>query len=120
MSTQDNLQLIDDWLAAVNERDLDRWLAMHDAEVVWHLMDHGNVLQGHEQTRAAINSFIGRQPDVRWDKVDAFGQGQMVCLEMTEKGTEAESGEPVAFYIALILRIEGGKVAEVHRYGVKR
>ena len=93
MSTQDNLRIIDDWMAALNENDLDRWVAMHADRVAWHFPESGNALQGHEQLRAAIDSFISRQPDVRFDKVEAFSQGKMVCLEWTEIGTLAETGE---------------------------
>lgn len=120
MSTRDNLQIIDDWMAALNERDLDRWVAMHAEGVVWHFPEGGGTLQGHERLRAAIDSFISRQPDIRFDKVEAFNQGQMVCLEWTEIGTVAETGEPVAYYFLGTLKIEAGEITEVHRYGGKR
>jgi ketosteroid isomerase-like protein len=120
MSTQENLRFIDDWLAALNDNDLDRWVAMHADRVVWHFPESGNTLQGHELVRAAIDSFIARQPDIHFDKIEAFSQGQMVCLEWTEIGTVAETGEPVAYYFLGTLKIEDGKITEVHRYGGKR
>ncbi len=120
MSTQENLRLIDDWLAALNENELDQWVAMHSDLVVWHFPASGYTLQGREQLRDAIDSFIAKQPDIRFDKVEAFSQGQTVCLEWTEIGTLAETGEPIAYYFCGTLKIEAGKITEVHRYGGKR
>jgi hypothetical protein len=44
----------------------------------------------------------------------------MVCVEWTEIGTLAETGDPIAYYFCGIMKIKSGKITEVRLYGGMR
>ena len=116
MGAQENLQLIDAWLAALDAHDLDRWAAMHTDDVVWHILPGEKTLPGHEM-RAGITPFITENPDIRFNKVTAFSQDEMACVEWTEIGPLTETGKLISYYFCGVMKIKSDKITEVHLYG---
>ena len=112
--------LVDPWFATLQAHDIDGWIELHSNSVVWHFPETGGELTGHQSLRRAIQNFITKHPDIRFDKTRVFSQGNRICLEWTEVGTDQETGDRISYYFCGILIVDGGKISEVHRYGGKR
>ena len=110
-------RLVDEWFAALQAHDTERWVSLHSDSVIWSFPQNGGRLEGAEALRRAIDGFIARQPDIRFEKKSQVSSGGTVAVEWVELGTELATGKPVEYNFSGFLTIKDGKVTEVQRYG---
>ena len=128
MSVEDNLRVVDAATKAMNDHDLDRFETFHLESVI--LRDPFNVepLKGRKALRATAEAFVKAFPDLRQVNEREFGSGDWITvqgyLQGTHKGPlEAPGGQTIPATnksirvpIALVAKLEGGKIAEVNLY----
>lgn len=128
MSVDENVRVIDAVDAAGNERDWDRWAALHAEDVRIASPELGRPLRGRdahlEQTRALIEAF----PDAHLDRHRIFGQGEWLCGQYTVTGTHRgalrlpqgpsldAAGRTIELAYCTVFRIQKGKIVEEHNY----
>ena len=115
--TKDHLMIIDEWFAALQDHDPARWVALHSESVVWTFPQSGGRLEGRAELRSAIEGFVAKYPDIRFEKLQVLSFGESVALEWREWGTDIAAGKPVEYYFSGFLTIKDGKVTQVQRYG---
>lgn len=129
MSVEENLSLIDEALEAFNAHDVDRFVKFYAVSAVHYQPTQSEPLKGRDAIREDyVKSTFTAFPDVQFEKVRAFSQGNWVCVEGNFKGIHkgpvpGPGGEiipatdkTVRVPICLVVKFEGGKVTEVHEY----
>lgn len=128
MSVRDNLERVEALIEAFNAHDIERSLQYRSESVIHRGPGLREPLEGHEALHAFLHSFVDAFPDVRVEKIRAFGQDERVVFMGTVRGTHGGqiegpagdeipiSGTPVSFPNCLILRFEDRKVIEEREY----
>lgn len=128
MSIQENVKLVETGIEAFNAQDWDRFFAISDESVVIYAPDLEEPLKGLEAYRDRFEGSPEAFPDQHIETRRVFGQGDWVIMEGVFTGTNGgtftgpdgqEAGptnKRVELPIALIFKVEGGKVTEEHDY----
>ena len=103
------------WEASNNPDIIDE---VYTPDLVWHEPDRD--IQGYEQAKQFVSSFIEAFPDLNATVEDVIGEGDKVVTRWTIRGTHQgeieEFGPPTGKQAELqgisIHRIEGGKIVE--------
>ena len=107
----DPVQVVQDFIDAFNERDVDRVIGCFSADAA--LQDDGEhpFVQGEEALRAHFGGFLPRSPGVHVDIPARIHVGSWVVQE--EHVTDLVVGEPVPeFNIISAYRVEDGKIVK--------
>lgn len=128
MSVEKNLRLVDDAMGAFNAHDLDGFVGFYSESAVHYQPSRSEPLKGRSAIREDYlkTTFTGF-PDIQFEKVRAFGQGDWVCVEGIFKGTHTgileEGGQripatdkSVRAPVCIVFKVEGDKAMEVHEY----
>lgn len=128
MSVEENLRVIDAANQALNDRDLDRFEGYHLNSVIQRDPFNPEPTKGPKAIRASLEPFLKAFPDLRMVKERSFGAGDWIAFQGHFTGThkaplEGPGGQTipatnkaVRVPVALIARLEGGKLAEVNGY----
>ena len=107
----DPVQVVQDFIDAVNARDVDRVVGCFSADAVVQ-NDAGHVFaQGQEAIRAHFGEFLTQSPHIHSEILARIHVGSWVVQE--EHCTGLVLGEPVpAFSIPSAYRVEDGKIVK--------
>ena len=128
MSVKDNLSTVDMAMDAINRRDWKRFTSLHADSFVQYSPELAQPINGPKAVREYVESYVKAFPDVRFEKLRSFGQGDWVCLEFTWTGTHKgtipggngktipATNKPVRVQETITLRLADGKLVEAHEY----
>ncbi|MEE9592137.1 MAG: ester cyclase [Thermoplasmata archaeon] len=128
MSIQENVRLVETGIEAFNAQDWDRFFAMSDESIVIYAPDLEEPLKGLEAYRDRFEGSPEAFPDQHIETRRVFGQGDWVVMEGVFTGTNdgtftgpggqevGPTNKRVELPMALVFKIEGGKVTEEHDY----
>ncbi len=120
--------MIDHALEAFNAQDWDRFLRLHAESVIDWEPSLPEPLKGREAIRQFLQGFVTAFPDLHARKERSFGQDDWVCAEFTITGTHKgpmpgpggqmipATDKPVRIQEAIVFKLEGGEITEVHEY----
>jgi predicted ester cyclase len=125
VSVKENLQLIDSMMASYNARD---WSRFEDIHAESALMNEPGLkpYMGRDAILKSYQGMLSVFPDTQMKKVRAFGQGDLICLEMVAYGTHKgpvvgpdgktipPTNKGVQVEIVVIAKIHDGKIIEFH------
>jgi steroid delta-isomerase-like uncharacterized protein len=129
MREDKTIKLVNDALNAFNSHDIDGFINFYYKDALHYQPTQSEPLKGRaaikeDYMKATFNAF----PDVIFEKLNVFYQNKWVCIEGIFKGThkgpllDPEEGEipPTNKYvevpICFVVKIEHGKMVEVHEY----
>jgi ketosteroid isomerase-like protein len=112
--------LLNEWRATFNGRDWDAHCSLYTDDVHWTFPPGKAELHGRGETRAALERFASRYPDVQLTVERCTGSDEHLAVEWAERGTERDSGEGTVFAFLGFMEIRGGLIARVDRYGGRR
>ena len=115
MSEENKALALRSWEASNNPDIIDE---VYTPDLVWHEPDRD--IQGYEQAKQFVSSFIEAFPDLNATVEDVIAEGDKVVTRWTIRGTHQgeieEFGPPTGKQAELqgitIHRIEGGKIVE--------
>ena len=128
MSAEENIRIAEGALEAFNAHDLDKMLSFYSESPIHHMPNRSKSIKGKEAIRQDNVSFIESFPDVKFEKVLSFGQGDWVCFEGIVKGTNKgpfpglggksipPTNKSIEVPVVMITKIEDGKITEVHEF----
>ena len=85
MSEQENLQVVEEWVAAINARDADRLAATLGEDFVWELGESST--SGRDASREAWSLWFVAFPDLHFEIVQAITDGDYVVIRLLMTGT---------------------------------
>jgi uncharacterized protein (TIGR02246 family) len=123
-STRTPRQLIDEQMAAFDDGDVDRLVALFaDDGVLVDMHDPGTQIRGKDAYRAYLVEAFGPFRDISTETTAIIEDGNTIVIETTVRGTflaepEVEDGPraDVVLHYCLVERIEDGLVQEEHLY----
>ena len=106
---------------AFNEGDLEGALKLFDPDAVYYEqsgnpLDTGDVLQGLDQIRDSVSSYIAQFPDFRSEIDELVEAGDKVVCVQRWTGTGRGSGIPTEFAEVVVHTFRNGKVTEARVY----
>lgn len=130
MGLKESLQLIEDEMSALNERDWDRYERCFARSVVTLEPDEQDPIVGQKRLRDRVTKYVGAFPDLRLVKERLFGtaDGKWVTLNSTFNGTHdgpftlpdgtlvAPTGRKISVHGCSVFRIEDGSIHEFIGY----
>ncbi len=128
MSVEENLRVLEAATKALNDRDLDRFEALHLNSVIQRDPQNPQGIKGAKAIRASLEPFLKAFPDIRLVPETQFGAGdwvtQLAHMRATHTGPlEAPGGrtipatnKSVRLPVAMVAKLEGGKFAEINLY----
>ncbi|MEE9181235.1 MAG: ester cyclase [candidate division NC10 bacterium] len=128
MSSEENVELVKAGMEAFNAHDWDRFFGFSDESIVNYAPDLEEPLKGLEAYRERFETNVEAFPDQHIETTRVFGDAEWVVLEGVYSGTHegafpGPGGEKippthkrVELPLALVFKIEGGKVTEEHDY----
>ncbi len=128
MSVEENLRVIDSMYDALNTRDWDRFNADLSESAFMQSVESPEPYKGRDAIREDLQTVVAAFPDVKFEKVRSFGQGDTVAAELILAGTHKgplpgpggeaipATNKPVRFQYSVVFKLEGGMITEIHRY----
>jgi steroid delta-isomerase-like uncharacterized protein len=129
MSVQDNIRLVEEFIAAWNAGDADRAVALLSDDVVWEDVATPEPMRGKGMTRPHLQSRFTAFPDGRTTIKNRVVTEDQVAAEVEFSGTHTgplqraagapsipATGKKVIGKGAFFVRIRNGKAVEVHNY----
>lgn len=128
MGVEENVQIVEEGLEAFNAHDWGRFFSRYHESVVEYAPELTEPVKGVAALRERFENGAEAFPDQRIDGVRTFGQGDWVCLEGVFRGTQTgpfvgpggrtipATNKRVELWVALVFKIEAGKVTEEHDY----
>ena len=106
---------------AFNDGDLDGALENYDPQVVYHEqpggpLDTAELLQGLDEVRASVASYLAEFPDFRSEIDELVDAGDKVVCVQRWTGTGRGSGIPTEFAEVIVHTFQNGKVTEARVY----
>ena len=128
LSREQQVELIEQRLAATNRRDWDTWQSLHTPDAVRTAPELEEPLEGSDAMRAAIEVLSTAFPDYHLELRQAFGQGEWLALRIHTTGTMTgplvlsdgsevpATGQSIDQDWAALVRFEGDRIAEFHEF----
>ncbi|MFQ6012032.1 MAG: ester cyclase [Thermoplasmata archaeon] len=128
MSLEENLKVLDAAERALQTRDWDGFDATHAESVVVYSPTTPEPTKGRQSHREALEDMVTMMPDMKLERVRAFGSGDWVCAELVMTGTNTgpvlgpgsqeipPTNRPVRLDLVTIGKIVNGEIAEEHVY----
>ncbi|MFQ5986265.1 MAG: ester cyclase [Thermoplasmata archaeon] len=128
MSAEENIESVKAGMEAFNAQDWDRFFALDHESIVTYAPDLDEPLKGLEAYKERFETNEKAFPDQHIETTRVFGQGDWVVLEGVFTGTHKgafigpggqevpPTNKQVELPIALVFKIEGGKLTEEHDY----
>ena len=102
------IDTLDSQVDALNERDFLRFSETFQDEVIEYEPFTEAPIKGLEGITNDVQSFTRPRPNVEWSKYQTFGQGNLVCQQVTTKNPIMSLGHVAVF--------EGGKISRFYQY----
>jgi predicted ester cyclase len=122
MSEKENLQVVEQLIAAMNDRDVDRYVQLLDANYVGEGGLAGPI-QGPEGARQMINMLLTAFPDLRPEVEQLLPSGDYVVLRARLSGTQkgnflgiAPTNKSATWRLCSVMEIRNGKVVRATGY----
>ena len=123
MTTEQSLQVVEQFFQAWNDKDWDRWGQFHADHAHHTGPDHAQPLDGRDAILNAHRGLGRVLPDFRYDITRLFGQDDRVCAEWTLTGTHQgplpapggkiePTGRTVKIAGCFVFKVADGKVTE--------
>jgi len=125
VSVKENLRLIDSMVTSLNARDWERFSESFAKSVL--VYEPGaKPNRGRDSIVESFQYFISSFPDAQIRKVRSFGQGDWVCIEVVNHGTNKgpitgldgktmrPTNKAAKQEIVVVAKIQGGKITEYH------
>ena len=125
MSVKENLRLIDRIVTSLNARDWDRFSEGFSKSVL--VLEPGaRPTRGRDPIVESFKVFISCFPDAQIKKVRSFGQGDWICIEVVNYGTNKgpliwsdgktirPTNKTARIEIVVVAKIQGGKITKYH------
>jgi len=110
MSPEENKELIQQGIDALNHRDMERYFAMYAPTCVFY--EPPSQPFGVERDRQNAERAFTDFPDMRLTIDDMVGEGEKVVVRWTCRATHAPSGKSAAWTGVSCMRLVDGKVVE--------
>jgi predicted ester cyclase len=125
VSVEENLQLMDDFMASYNARNWSRFEELHAESA---LMNEPGLApyKGRDAILKSYQGMLSVFPDTYMKKIRAFGHNDLICLEMVVSGTHKgplpgpggtmipPTNRKVQVEIVAVARIHERKIIEFH------
>ncbi|MFW9897600.1 MAG: ester cyclase [Candidatus Thorarchaeota archaeon] len=128
----DNLRLVDQLIEAFNKHDLDQFMDFYDESALYYAPTQAEPLKGRDAIRVGFESFFSAFPDVKIEKIRAFGQDDWSCTEVILTGTHTgplmspnnetipATNKPIRVPMCLVINVKDGKMIELRDYNDQR
>ena len=128
MSVEEKLQKGEAWIKAVNAQDLDGIVANVAESYMGYAPDQPEPRKGREALREWFQTSFTAFPDLHYEEVRSFGQGDWTCGEITFTGTHTglllgpggqtipATNKPVRATMVIVTKWEGDEVTETRVY----
>src|SRR5438105_4512377 len=130
MSEPDNLQVVQEWIAAINAHDADRLAATLNEDFVWELGESST--KGRDVSKDAWSLWFVAFPDLYFETLQTINDGEFVVSRLLMTGTHkgewrfrgtGSMSQPIAptnrkFSVpgCAFNQIQGGKIAHLWAY----
>jgi ketosteroid isomerase-like protein len=120
--------IIAERIAATNDRDWDRWEALHTEGALRTAPELEEPLRGAPALRAAIETLSAAFPDYHLELKQAFGQGEWLAVRIHTTGTMTgplllsdgtevpATGQAIEQDWSALVRFDGEHIAEFHEF----
>ena len=123
MAEKDNILFSEQQIAALNSRDLDRYLARIDDSYVGHSETAPGPIRGREGVRQNLEALIKAFPDLRIEIEQILASGDSVVTRMRATGTHqgsfagiAPTGKSISMQACSVVEIRNGKAVRGRLY----
>lgn len=110
-------------LAAVNSRDIEKFLSFYTDDCVYEDIAVGKVNRGKEELKAFFTAMFVWSPDVKIEEKSIFSSGDWVATEWVMTGTHtgdlpemSATGKSFSIRGASIIQLRDGKVSRQSDY----
>ncbi len=122
------IAVVEERLAATNERDWDRWEALHTVDAVRTAPELEQPLRSAAAMRAAIETLSVAFPDYHLELEQAFGQDEWLAVRLHTTGTMTgpltlsdgsevpATGQSIEQDWSALVRFDGERIAEFHEF----
>lgn len=107
------IQIVDDLMAAFNTKDVDQIMSFFTEDAIYHNMPTGPV-QGTEAVRGLIESYVNAAAKVDWEVLTSAQVGSTVLNERLDRFVFGD--KDVALPVMGAFEIQGGKIAAWRDY----
>jgi ketosteroid isomerase-like protein len=120
--------IIAERIQATNDRDWDRWEALHTPDALRTAPELDAALRGAPALRAAIETLSVAFPDYHLELEQAFGQGEWLAVRIHTTGTMTgplrlsdgtevpATGQSIEQDWSALVRFDGDQIAEFHEF----
>lgn len=128
MTLEESLKAMDRAEKAMKARDWDTFDASHAEAVVVHSPTSPEPTRDRQAHREAVQGFVTALPDMKLERVRAFGSGDWICAEHVMTGTNTgpmtgpggveipPTNKPVRLPLLTVGKVVNGEIAEEHVY----
>ena len=123
MAEKDNILFSEQQIAALNSRDLDRYLDRIDDSYVGHSETAPGPIRGREGVRQNLEGLIRAFPDLRIEIEQILASGDSVVTRMRATGTHqgnfagiAPTGKSISMQACSVVEIRNGKAVRGRLY----
>lgn len=101
---------------AFNARDWERLGRTLAESVVVHDPANPKPVRGREAVLQMFREFVGHFPTARIEGARRFGEGDWVCSQNVETGTQKEGDRDYRIDTCYVFRVENEELTEIHFY----
>ena len=123
MAEKDNVLFSEQQIAALNSRDLDRYLTRIDDSYIGHSETAPGPIRGREGVRQNLEGLIKAFPDLRIEIEQILASGDSVVTRMRATGTHqgsfagiAATGKSMSMQACSVVEIRNGKAVRGRLY----
>ncbi len=128
LRSSEQIGIIVERLDATNDKDWDRWEALHTEDALRTAPELAEPLRGAPALRAAIESLAVAFPDYHLELKQAFGQGEWLAVRIHTTGTMTgplrlsdgadvpATGQAIEQDWSALVRFDGDHIAEFHEF----
>lgn len=110
-----NLEILEALTAALNRQDVDAATALIAEDGVYFASfgpePDGRTFRGREEVRRGFAALVETYPDLFYEDLQVFGDGDRAVASWTMTGTDSRTGEWVAVRGCDIFELADGKIA---------
>jgi ketosteroid isomerase-like protein len=128
VSREEQIAIIEQRIDATNQRDWNRWEALHTPDALRTAPELEEPLHGSPSLRAAIETLSVAFPDYHLELQQAFGQGEWLAVRLHTTGTMTgplmlsdgtrvpATGQGIEQDWTALVRFEGDRIAEFDEF----
>ncbi len=129
MSVQENSRINEEYFAAVNAHDIDRYLDLLSDDFVMQHINNPEPVRGKDGARQVLEDAFAAFPDYHIELKNAVVSDDQIASELEYSGTNdgpltlgpgtpplPATGKPVRTQGIFVATVKDGKVVEVHLY----